>query len=325
MIVASAISAVSVGASLVGVAGGALGLRLLAHRAILQGLRAPRVAHDGPGHGWPPGSGVVREVPVPGPRGRRLAGWLVLPPGACTGSLPAPVPAVLVIHGWGANAALMAPVVPPLRAAGFAVLLIDARCHGRSDDEVFTSMPRFAEDIAAGLSWLRREPGIDPGRLAVLGHSVGAAAALLHAARVPDVRAVISLSAFAHPREVMRRFMAERRVPYPVVGWYVMRHVQRVIGARFDEIAPLHTLPRVRCPVLLVHGRSDTTVPFGDARRLQAASAGAELLALDADHDLRHALPEHAERVTDFLTRAFAPGSDAARRPAGPPESVVRE
>jgi hypothetical protein len=48
---------------------------------------------------------------------------------------------------------------------------------------------------------------------------------------------VASLAAFAHPREVMRGFMAEKRVPYPVAGWYVMRHVQRVIGARFDDIA----------------------------------------------------------------------------------------
>jgi pimeloyl-ACP methyl ester carboxylesterase len=92
-----------------------------------------------------------------------------------------------------------------LHAAGFAVLLIDARCHGRSDDEAFTSMPRFAEDIAAGLAWLRLQPEIAGDRLALLGHSVGAAAALLHACRHHDVRAVVSLSAFAHPRGHMSR------------------------------------------------------------------------------------------------------------------------
>jgi len=308
VIVAAAGGTLTLGASLAGALIGVLGLRLLAHRAILRGLRAPRVDHDGPGLPLPPGSADrLREVRLPGPRGRRLAGWLVMPPGTPGAADAPPVPAVLVMHGWGANAALMAPVVPSLRAAGFAVLLLDARCHGRSDDEPFTSMPRFAEDIAAGLAWLRREPGIDPDRLALLGHSVGAAAALLHAARVPDVCAVISLSAFAHPREVMRRFMAAHRVPYPVVGWYVMRHVQRVIGATFDEIAPLHTLPRVRCPVLLVHGRGDTTVPFEDARRLQAAAPGAELLALEADHDLREALPAEAGRLTGFLAEACAP------------------
>jgi alpha-beta hydrolase superfamily lysophospholipase len=43
---------------------------------------------------------------------------------------PQPMPAVLTMHRWGANAATLWPVVPPLHAAGFAVLLLDARCHG---------------------------------------------------------------------------------------------------------------------------------------------------------------------------------------------------
>lgn len=37
-----------------------------------------------------------------------------------------------------------------------------------------------------------------------------------------------------------------------------MRHVQRVIGTTFDDIAPVNTIARVRCPVLVVHGRTDT-------------------------------------------------------------------
>lgn len=276
------------------------GLWSLRHLAILRGLRAPRVPHDlAKAH---PGVAAdrVREVRIPGPRGKTISGWLVSPPD----TFERPLPAVLVMHGWGANAAMMWPVVPPLHEAGFAVLLIDARCHGRSDDEAFTSMPRFAEDIAAGLGWLRRQPGIAADRLALLGHSVGAAACLLHASRHHDVRAVVSLSAFAHPHEVMRAFMAEKHVPYPVVGWYVMRHVQRVIGARFDHIAPVNTINKVQCPVLVVHGREDSVVPSGDAVRLVSNSDRAHLLHLDGDHDLREALAPHAATVVGFLRTA---------------------
>jgi pimeloyl-ACP methyl ester carboxylesterase len=283
-------------------AGGVWALRRLAHGAILRGLRAPRLEHSqGPGeHGIP--ADRVREVCIPGHGGRRLFGWLVLPPA----SAQWPAPAVLTMHGWGANAATMWPVVPPLHGAGFAVLLIDARCHGRSDDERFTSMPRFAEDIAAGLAWLRLQPDLAADRLALLGHSVGAAAALLHASRHHDVRAVVSLSAFAHPREVMRHFMTEKRVPYPVLGWYVLRHVQRVIGVSFDDIAPLTTMARVRCPTLLVHGRTDGTVPVEDAQRLLAVSNHARLLLVDGDHDLREALAPHAQTLVDFVRAACA-------------------
>lgn len=198
----------------VGAAGGVWALRWLMHLAILWGLRAPRLRHaQGPADlGFTPDA--AREVRVSGPRGKQLFGWLVSPARtahAARQRLPAML-VVLVVHGWGANAAMMWPVVRPLHTAGFAVLLIDARCHGLSDDETFTSMPRFAEDIASGLAWLRTEPGIAADRLALLGHSVGAAAALLHASRHHDVRAVVSLSVFAHPREVMRRYLAENRV-----------------------------------------------------------------------------------------------------------------
>lgn len=88
-------------------AGGVWALRRLAHGAILRGLRAPRLAHsNGPG-----AQGIaadrVREVRIPGPRGRQLFGWLVSP--QLTTQRPAP--AVLAMHGWGANAAMMWPVV----------------------------------------------------------------------------------------------------------------------------------------------------------------------------------------------------------------------
>ncbi len=287
-------------------AAGLLALRALAHRAILHGLRAPRVPHPVGDVEAAARPSSVRELHIAGPNGRRLFARLVLPPRRGV----TPVPAVLAMHGWGANAGLMGPVVPPLRAAGFATLLLDARCHGHSDDEDFSSLPRFAEDIAAGLAWLRQQPEIDPDRVALLGHSVGAGAAILHAAKQQDVRAVVSLSAFAHPREVMRRLLARHRIPFAPIGWYVLRHVQRVIGTSFDAIAPLNTLPHVRCPVLLVHGRADATVPFDDALRLQAASQGAELLALEGDHDLADALAPRAGMLVDFLLAACRTGQE---------------
>ncbi|SIS70446.1 alpha/beta hydrolase [Phaeovulum vinaykumarii] len=275
--------------------------RWLVHLALLRGLAAPRVAHDlGPSDLGLPAE-RVRELTLEGPGGKRLFAWLILPEGHDAGP---PVPAVLVMHGWGANASMMLEVAPPLAAAGHAVLLIDARCHGRSESDRFTSMPRFAEDVAVGLSTLRALPGIDPARIALLGHSVGAGAVLLHAARAGDVCAVISLSAFAHPREVMQRWMAEFHIPFRGIGAYVLRHVQRVIGVSFDEIAPVNTVAQVRCPVLLVHGREDETAPFADALRLKAAAPDAQLLAIAGDHDLRQTLAPHADALVAFLARA---------------------
>lgn len=276
-------------------------LRTFAHEWIRQRLRAPRVEHqDAPdAHGLP-----SRAVWLPAEGGKNLFAWYIPAPD----SAPSPAPAVLVMHGWGGNASMMLRVAPALHAAGFAVLLPDARCHGASDDEEFTSLPRFAEDIDAGLEWLRGQPEIDGGRLAIIGHSVGAGAALLSATRQPDLRAVVSISAFAHPRDMMRRFLKQHRVPYPLLGWYVLRHVERTIGYRFDEIAPVTSMERLHCPVLLVHGMEDETVPFDDARRLQAAARHERVrcIPVSGGHDPSEGLEEHLPELVQFLQQACA-------------------
>ena len=286
------------GLGLAGLAG-LWGLRLAAHALILKGLRAPRVAAQT----GPESLGLTAQsVSIAGANGKTLFAWFVTIPGAVR------APAVLVMHGWGANASMMLPSVAPMVGAGWSVLLLDARCHGASGDEDFTSLPRFAQDIESGLDWLAGQAQVDGSRLAVFGHSVGAGAALLSATRRPDICAVVSVSAFAHPYEVMRRLLAAHHIPFFGVGWYVLRHVQRVIGACFDDIAPIHSITRVRCPVLLVHGEDDEMVPFDDARRLLAAGqqGRVQLLAVAGRHDLGAALQTEQAQLLAFLQDQFS-------------------
>jgi len=272
-------------------AGLALLLHLF-HRRLRISLAAPRVpiACSLDEHG------VAGEtVTLPTRRGRMLAGWwLPATPGRGT---------VVVTHGWGANRELMLPLATPLQAAGWNVLLVDMRNHGDSDADSFSSMPRFAEDTEAALDWLHARPGMAPQPVALLGHSVGAAAVLLAASRRQDIAAVVSLSAFAHPDGMMRRWLAEKGLPFFPVGWYVMRYVERVIGHRFDDIAPVNTLPKVHCPVLLVHGRDDTVIPPRDAERLYASRGAtpAELHLLPGDHDLSQHIDKELPALLAFL------------------------
>jgi pimeloyl-ACP methyl ester carboxylesterase len=137
----------------------------------------------------------------------------------------------------------------------------------------------------------------------LIGHSVGAAAVLLVAARRRDISGVISLSAFAHPAGMMRRWLAWKRLPFFPIGWYVLRHVERVIGHRFDDIAPVNTLPRISCPVLLAHGQSDAIIPFEDAQTLYArrGDAPVTLQPLPGGHDLSDQLANHRTVLTAFL------------------------
>jgi pimeloyl-ACP methyl ester carboxylesterase len=224
-------------------------------------------------------------------RGRMLEGWWLAGEEA-QGH-------VILTHGWGANRRALLPLAPTLVAAGWNVLLFDVRNHGNSDEDSFASMPRFAEDIDAAIAWLNDTQGQYP--IALIGHSVGAAATLLAASRRNDIAAVVSLSSFAHPADMMKRWLAEKGIPFFPLGWYVLRYVEGVIGHPFDRIAPLESITRIHCSVLLVHGDSDTTIPIDDAYLLASKTDNALLRVVAGGHDLTSSIIEHGDELIDFL------------------------
>jgi dipeptidyl aminopeptidase/acylaminoacyl peptidase len=265
---------------------------------VQRAYRAPRIEETG----TPGDVGLsYRTASIQSENGKQLFAWYIPPPDRTLHA-----PAVVAIHGWGANAEMMLPFATVLSRAGYASLLVDARNHGASDADTFSSLPRFAEDLEHAFDWMAQQPEVDPTRIALLGHSVGAGAALLTASRCREVAAVISIAAFAHPREVMRRQMRSHHIPYPLFGWTVMRYVESAIGSSFDRIAPVNTIRQVRCPVLLVHGCADSSVPFSDAEAIyrQRSHQRVELLPLPgADHGSVEHIESHGNELTAFLRR----------------------
>ena len=274
-----------------------LALLALARWAIRRSLAPDRV----PPLRTPADLGLHFEtVGIATENGKRLAGWLI--PAARDGKAPA----VVVIHGWGGNADTMLPLAPVLHEAGFTLLLVDARCHGLSDEDSFTSLPRFAEDLGHAIDWLKRQPAVDAKAIAIVGHSVGAGAVLLAAATRDDIAAAASIAAFTHPVAMMRRWFAAKHIPYQPFGWLILRYVQWVIGRRFDDIAPINTIRRVRCPTLLVHGAEDTTVPVAEAHAIHAARSGehVQLKVVAGSHDDYADLERELPALAAFLRQA---------------------
>ncbi len=267
---------------------------LIFNRLIRAGLAAPRVRENGVPDGLP-----WREVKIQTARNMTLFGWFI-PAGERA-------PALAVLHGWGGNAEMMLPLAKPLHEAGYALLFFDARCHGRSDGDSFASLPRFAADLESALEWLQVQGDVDETRVGVVGHSVGAGAALLLAAQRHDLAAVVSLSAFAHPATMMRRWLKSRRIPFWPLGAYILFYVQLVIGYRFDDIAPLRTIGKVNCPVLLAHGTEDETVPMSEAQEIYANRSDKQvhLLLVPGSHGEFGDLERYIGTMTEFLDKTM--------------------
>ena len=267
------------------------------NRLIRASLAAPRIRERGVPDGLP-----WREVAIPAVRGKTLFGWFI-PAGE-------QAPALAIVHGWGGNAEMMLPLARPLHAAGYALLFFDARSHGRSDGDTFASLPRFAEDLECAVNWLQQQSDVDAARVGVIGHSVGAGAALLLASRRCDLFAAVSLAAFSHPAAIMRRWLQLKRIPYWPLGAYILFYVQRVIGYRFDDIAPCNTISRAHCPVMLAHGTEDEMVPVREVQDIYARRGAAQvsLLLMPGSHDEYGEIEQHIGTVVGFLDGAMKSG-----------------
>ncbi|MFI6600906.1 alpha/beta hydrolase family protein [Nonomuraea sp. NPDC050536] len=125
-------------------------------------------------------------------QGVTLAGLLHLPAG------PGPHPVVVFLQGFPGNERSL-DLAQALRAAGYATLVFHYR--GSWGMGGTWSWSHALADAAAVTRAVRQEPfatghRLDPGRVALFGHSFGGFAALMTAAALPEVRAVVSVSAF---------------------------------------------------------------------------------------------------------------------------------
>jgi len=237
---------------------------------------------------------------LPGMKGKKLFAWWIPARGSDI--------CVVILHGWGSSATQLLPLAVPFHQAGFNVLLFDTHNHGHSDSYGISSMPRFAADLHQVLRWVKSEKAEAAKRLVLVGHSVGAGAVLLEGSRRDDCDAIISLAAFAHPRILMTRYLRGMHLPQFMING-ILAYIQWVIGHRFDDIAPVTTITLTTCPVLLVHGDADTTVPVSDARQIYQAGDKRRcklLLVEDAGHDSIDKIEAHGHQLVDFLLHALA-------------------
>ena len=240
---------------------------------------------------------AAEDVWLRSPTGTRVHAWFMASQDRA--------PAVIVMHGWTANAGLMLPLAAPLRAAGFHTLFLDGRGHGLSEPDEFAGAAQFAEDIEAALDWLLEDPRVES--VGVLGHSAGASAALLAASRRDEIAAVVAVSAVADPR-LIRWGM----IP-PGTQHALMSYIARRTGYEVDELVPLNRMSHIAAPVLIVHGEQDRIVPVHHAHLLADAERRVELLLLpDADHTSLEKFAPSQPAVIGFLGRHLA-----ARSPAG--------
>lgn len=123
-----------------------------------------------------------------------LHGEILLPNGE------GPFPGAVLCHGLGSGHRAMSPSAQRLVRRGIATLTFDFRGHGKSAGVLNGDL---AQDVLAAMKFLRCHAKIDPHRIALVGHSMGAVAAIHAAATLENIQAIVLLSS---PAEINGQF-----------------------------------------------------------------------------------------------------------------------
>ncbi|GIF26668.1 dienelactone hydrolase [Actinoplanes tereljensis] len=106
-------------------------------------------------------------------------------------------PGVVVAHGFAGSAKLMAPFGDTLAARGYVVVLLDFTGHGANTRPLQLGDAgdgALERDLDVAVAHLRSLPDVDPSRISLVGHSMGAGAVTRYAAGHPEINSTVAIS-----------------------------------------------------------------------------------------------------------------------------------
>jgi fermentation-respiration switch protein FrsA (DUF1100 family) len=175
--------------------------------------------------------------------------------------------AVLLCHGNAGNVSDRVHKASLLHRLGLSVLLFDYRGFGKSEGS--PSEEGTYRDAEAAYRYLTEMKRFPTDHIVIYGESLGNGIAVETALRHPP-RALILESAFTSIPDMGREM-------FP---WLPVRLMVRT---RYDNLAKI---PRIRCPVLVMHSPKDRIVPFRMGLALYAAAPQPkEFLRLQGSHN----------------------------------------
>jgi fermentation-respiration switch protein FrsA (DUF1100 family) len=174
---------------------------------------------------------------------------------------------VLFCHGNGGNIMHRLDSINIFYNLGLNCFIFDYRGYGSSEGKPGEEGTYL--DVKAAYEWLTKEKGISPNDIIIFGRSLGGSIATQLASKVQS-RALIIESTFTSYVDIGRKFY-----PYMPVRWF----------ARFSY-RTIDYIREVRCPVMIIHSRSDDVVPFEFGLELyEAANEPKEFVEIIGSHN----------------------------------------
>ncbi|GHU69974.1 hypothetical protein AGMMS49992_01530 [Clostridia bacterium] len=198
--------------------------------------------------------------------------------------------AVIFLSGiQGPSVTYYFPHAAWLAGEGYASLPLEMRAHGGSDGERIGLGITEVEDVRAAVRYLRQQlPGVP---IVVFGVSMGGAAAINSFGEIPEISALISLSAYTSwPDEFSQMMNGYYGVPkFLAVAAkpFVWLYTGFTFGFDKLDVNPLEEIQKANGrPMLLMHSLEDSTVSYENYETLSEAVPEAESFLRGGDSHL---------------------------------------
>lgn len=202
-----------------------------------------------------------------------------LPPGQDHGRSPA----VIFAHGNAELIDFWPEDLKKFTTLGIGLLLVEYPGYGRSEGT--PSQRSIGQAFLAAYDALVAREDVDPSRIVLFGRSIGGGAVCALAAKRPSA-ALILMSTFTGVRSFASNFLIPRFL----------------VLDPFDNLSVVGSYPG---PVLIIHGKNDSLIPYKHALALHHAAQQGQMLTYDCRHnDCPPSWDTFWQNVESFLLNA---------------------
>lgn len=217
--------------------------------------------------------------------GETLDGWIVP-----SGTEHRARGLVIFFHGNAGNIGHRLDYLRMFHDLGFATLMLDYRGYGRSSGA--PSEQGTYRDADAVWQHATQVLGFSAERIVLFGESLGGGVAA-HLAEEHRPGALVLASTFTS-------------VPDMGADLYPLLPIRLLARIRYDTLS---RLPRIACPVMVIHSRNDDIIPFAHGRKLlEAAHAPKRFLEIEGGHNEGFVFGREAwiRQLDEFLRQVVA-------------------
>ena len=182
---------------------------------------------------------------------------------AVTRNAESPAPLVIFGHGNGELIDFWPEALKRFSQLGMGLLLVEYPGYGRSTGS--PSQQTITQTFVAAYDTVIQRKDVDPANIVLFGRSIGGGAICALAAERPS-SALILMSTFTGLRPFASRYLVPK---------FLVR----------DPFDNLETIVNYSAPILILHGRHDTVIPYSHGVKLHRAGSNSKMITYEAGHN----------------------------------------